>query len=75
MMSGNNSCKYCYEHVHVCMYLSKQVAVGQPSKAKRYCMKSGTKEQFVANLEKQFPTERKSIAKLMKLLEVRAIDA
>ena len=44
--------------------------MGPSSKAKRYNMQSGTRQQFRENLEKQFPSEKEAIGKLMKLLDV-----
>ena len=44
--------------------------MGPSSKAKRYPMSSGTREHWAENLEKQFPSEKEAIAKLMKLLDV-----
>ena len=44
--------------------------MGPSSKAKRYPMSSGTRKHWAENLEKQFPTEKAAIAKLMKLLDV-----
>ena len=47
-----------------------QVAIGEPSKAKRYSMKSGAIEEFKMHIEKQFPTEKKAIAKFVDLMTV-----
>ena len=40
---------------------------------KRYQMVSGTTQQFVANLEKQFPNEKEVISKWMNLVDVRIV--
>ena len=53
------------------LILSLQIIVGPPSKPKRYSMMGGTREQFAAHLEEQFPTEKEAVAKLMELIDVR----
>ena len=52
------------------LYMLLQVAVGPSEKAKFYSMKSGSNEAFAQNLERQFPTEKAAIQKLMQLLKV-----
>ena len=47
-----------------------QITVGTSGKYKRYQMISGTRDEFVANLEKQFPDEKEAIAKSIDLIEV-----
>ena len=55
----------------IAMPLFFQIALGPSGKAKRYCMKSGTREQFEENLVNQFPSEKIAISKLMKIVDVR----
>ena len=45
--------------------------MGPHSKAKRYSMRGGTREEFAAHLEKQFPSEKKAIAEWMKMIDVK----
>ena len=64
---GGGVCVLLYH----CFDLFFQIALGPSGKAKRYCMKSGTREQFEENLVKQFPSEKIAISKLMKIVDVR----
>ena len=47
--------------------------MGPHSKAKRYSMRGGTREEFASHLEKQFPSEKKAIADWMRMIDVNEL--